>query len=888
MASTEANIKSYQLRANLPRIARYLALAAMGVAMIVVAAGFYRGGTRSDFKLKSEHTHLSTDVIAEINNYERLESDQGSKKYYIKADYAKTFSDNHQEMRNMYLEVYDKDGNTSKLTADNALYVPEEEKNFTAYLKDNVNIETPQGLKVKTNNIVYTKKTETADADEAVEFERDTIKGTSLGATVRMADKQIDLLKDVEINSFETPELMKSGVRYAKINAASAMLDQIANRIDLNGGVNATITSKAKSGGDQTTDVDASRAVAYLAKSPDLARSRDTTNPNNAPALKKLELWDNVHIVSTPAGQPATTIDSGYALFDKDAARYELKNGAHIVTNAQDTNTDIRASEALYEQEALKATLTGSAEITQGGDYLKGDAIYAELFPNNKIKHAIMRGNAFAKQTTPERMMSVAAPELNVSYNDAKVLSDANAIGESRVEIVPAQANTRYSNVVTTAVKGIGVVFKGEGLIDAMRTDGRTTINLSAPNNAPDAANKRVTADTVKTTFQQNGKDMARAEAVGNAELYIEPLTAGKNNFKTTINAPRFDCDFFPTGNNVKACQGGPKGKVTRERTVAEEGRGTQFLTADKLDAEFSEKTNDVERMDAIGNAKYNELDKNAIAKGMSFTQTDQTVRLRGGEPTAWDSRARGKAREIDMDTQNNKVSMRGGVSTTYYSRKQMRDAGPFASSDKPVFVTADAAEIDNDAETAVYTGNPRGWQENNYVRGDKLVIDQKAGTFSSIGNVQSALYNIKTHKNGHESTEPVYVAATSMLYQRDARLIQYRNSVDVRQGTDRLTSSSVDVFLDEHSELSKTVAEGNVVMTEPGRRGTGDWAQYTANDDVAIIRGDPATMNDSERGSSTAAQITFNMRDNRVVTEGKPKPSSNGRTRSVYKVKPQ
>jgi len=58
-------------------------------------------------------------------------------------------------------------------------------------------------------------------------------------------------------------------------------------------------------------------------------------------------------------------------------------------------------------------------------------------------------------------------------------------------------------------------------------------------------------ADTVKTTFQANGKDIAKAQAAGNAELYVEPLNASKKNFKTTVEAPRFDCDFFATGNNV-------------------------------------------------------------------------------------------------------------------------------------------------------------------------------------------------------------------------------------------------------------------------------------------------------------------------------------------------
>ena len=169
------------------------------MAIVVVVVGLYKGGSRSEFRLKSEHTHLSTDVIAEVNGYERLETDQGTPKYYIKADHAKTFSDNHQELQNLYLEVYDKEGAVTKLTGRDALYVPDEDKNFTAYVKGDVAIDTPQGLKVKTSNIVYTKKTDLAEADELVEFERDTLKGHSVGANVRLADKQIDLLKDVEI-----------------------------------------------------------------------------------------------------------------------------------------------------------------------------------------------------------------------------------------------------------------------------------------------------------------------------------------------------------------------------------------------------------------------------------------------------------------------------------------------------------------------------------------------------------------------------------------------------------------------------------------------------------------------------------------------------------------
>ena len=353
------------------------------------------------------------------------------------------------------------------MTAESALYIPEEDKNFTTYLKGNVQIETREALKVKTNNVTYTKKNETAEADEAVEFERDNVRGRSFGATVKIGEKVIELLKDVEIETFESPELAKSNVRYAKVNSGSATFDQTANKIDVHDNVAIKIESKSKSTGNlQTTDVHAEHASVFF--SGDDARSSQ---------LKKFELFENVHIVSVEAGAAPTNIDSGYALYDKEADRFELKNGAHIVTTANDKATDIIASEAIYEQSAGKLALTGGAEITQGSDYLKGNALNAVLFPDKKIKDAVIRGNASTRQTTAERTTTISAPELNASFNDSRQLHDANAIGQSNAEIIP-NGNKEYSKVTVSAARGIGLIFKGQGLIDALRTDGRTNHSI--------------------------------------------------------------------------------------------------------------------------------------------------------------------------------------------------------------------------------------------------------------------------------------------------------------------------------------------------------------------------------------------------------------------------
>ncbi len=146
-------------------------------------------------------------------------------------------------------------------------------------------------------------------------------------------------------------------------------------------------------------------------------------------------------------------------------------------------------------------------------------------------------------------------------------------------------------------------------------------------------------------------------------------------------------------------------------------------MTSDRLTAVFDEHTKDIQRLDAVGKAKFSELDRNGIADKFAFTAADSIVRLRGGEPTAWDSAARMKANEIDWDTKNQMSYFRGKVATTYYNQKQTGGAAPFSDPGKPVYLTADNAQIDHRAQSAKYTGSARGWQEKNYVRADAILI---------------------------------------------------------------------------------------------------------------------------------------------------------------------
>ncbi len=867
---THPAIKNFHVRAKVPQYVRYAAVALFVLALLAIIAGFYRSRSNPEFRMKGFPTALSKDVVAVVNGYERREMEGDVVKYFIKADKAMSFSDNHQELENVYLEVFDPIGGSDKITAAKAVYIPEDNKNFTGYFAGDVNIETRDALKVKTEQVTYKKADETATIEEAVEFERAGVRGKAFGAIVRAAEKKLELLRDVEIETFASPELASSNVKHAAVKAGYAIYNQLDETIELRGNVVGNII--AESG---ASDVTSDRAVVFLVEKN--AGGRD---------VKKIELYDSVSIHATRPNDGPVDIKSGFAVYERDVDRFDLKQGVQINTSTEGKPTTITSNSAVFEQSNRKIFIDGNAEVTQGGEFLKGDHIYAELFPTNKLKLTHIRGNAYLKQTSAERTTEISANELKGAFSENQHLLSADALGTGRATLTPANA-VEYSKVTMTAPQAIRLTFKGEGLLDKMLTEGRTTIQLDVPDGTADAANKRVTADTVRTFFGDDGKAIQRAEAVGNAELFVEPLTARPENYRTTINAPRFDCEFFPTGNNARQCIAGVKTKTLRVPTVQAADRGTQTITADRLNSTFSAQTKDVETLDAAGNAKFTELDRNAIADRIGFSKGDETVRLRGGEPTVWDSRARARASEIDWDTKNQKSYLRGGANTTYYSQKATGGATPFAANDKPVFVTSQEAEFDHRAETARFSGNARGWQENNYVRGDQILIQQAQGGFFVDGNVQSLLYDVKRKENGRETSAPVYVSSRKMAYNRDERRIRYETDVDIRQGTDRILGNVANIFLDEKNELSRSDVEGNVVITQPNRRAVGDYAQYTAADEIVTLRGNPARVDDSENGSSSGGQMTVHLRNNRVVSEGKSKQNATGRIRSVYKVKP-
>jgi len=765
------------LRAGMPKVARLLSLILLVVSIVFIGASYYRLRGDKPFRLIQRQAQLSTTVAGIVEGYERRVTKDNKPYILLRAARDITYTDGHHELEDVYLEIHSEaSGAPNKISARRTLSntIAEDESAQISFIGD-VNIETHDRLRVKTEALDYSVKNETALVKSPLTFERENVRG----------------------------------------RADIAVVNAKGKKLQLNGGVEITVEPGA--GGEN--------------------------------ALAKLN----------PRERPVT----------------------------------IKSARADFDQTALHLVFTGGATAEQERDIMSGDVLAGTLSAAKKVRHIEARGNSYLRSMGEGRAAEVHAVNMDFFFDDDQQLQRAVAARDVRTRSLDADSEVQLT---TSGELNVDFIAQGErSLLKEMRASSRPVITLAAPKSkAGDAkaANKRLTADDVRLFWRATGRDLERAEAIGTAELVVEPVQQTAQADWQTLQAPRFDCEFFDSNNlaRVFIATGGAKAII--EPIQPSEKRATRTLTSQKMLASFVRETQDVERLDAQGDAKFNERDRNGQSTNASYTAADAVVRLRDGDPVVWDARARMKAVEIDSDTRGKISYGRGRTSTTYYSQEQTGGATPFAKVKSPVFIVSNNSEFRHEEGIGIYTGSARAWQDDNFIKADKITLRGETKRMEGEGNVESALYQARRKDpNGSRTVVPVFAAANRMFYSDAERLLHYEGNVDIKQGIERITGEVADVYLLKDSyEVERTVASRNVVLTQPGKRGTGDWAQYTAADETMVLTGSPARVEDVAQGATESRRLTVFLRENRVVSDGGSSDTqqSTGRVRSTHRIRKQ
>ena len=305
---------------------------------------------------------------------------------------------------------------------------------------------------------------------------------------------------------------------------------------------------------------------------------------------KKLELLKDVAIVVAPE-----------ALKDPQAK-----------ASPRSRPVTIRSARALFEEKWMKLTFYGGVTAEQEKELLSGDALNALVTEEKRLQKLEVRGNAYLRSMQEGRAAEIHSVDMDFFLDKDQRLERGVAMRDARAQTLDSDAEMQL-----TGASLLEVMFQAQddrSLLKEMRTEGRSIVNMLAPKskaNDPKAANKRLTADAVKLTWRSNGRDLEKAEAVGNAELFVDPVIKNAQADTKTLTAPRFDGDFFESGNLARSFTATGGSKAVVDPIQPSDRRGKRTLTSEKMTASFVKDTQDVDRFEAQGNSKFNENYKN-------------------------------------------------------------------------------------------------------------------------------------------------------------------------------------------------------------------------------------------------------------------------------------
>jgi LPS export ABC transporter protein LptC/lipopolysaccharide transport protein LptA len=819
---------------------------------------------------------LEKQLTGIFDNFHYQHYENNRTQYTLTANKDKVFSDSHHELEKVKLVTYDDKGEVSgQVTSERCYY--DQDKSIVRF-EQNVVVDTPDGLNVKTELMEYDQVNEFAKTDDPVEFKRNNVHGTCTGAVLESKIHRLEMKQAVHvIMEPEKPE------------------------------------DKAKDDKDKKDD--AAKDGAKDKKDNALKDKKDNSDKNKKDKADKKDKTDKQAKKSS-------------ANEDKKASAADAKSGgepANANGNAPvkpvkkllSDPIDITGNWGEYLGQDRLIKLRGAARIVEPERALSADNITAFISPANKIEHMEARGNSLLESHRSEMPAKVESTEMDFFFDN-----DGNLTrGEARIDVRGQTLddgpprNLTADKLTLFTVQGANNSTEVQHIV----ASGHVIVKLAAPvptDDEPNPSAKELRGDDADLFYYSGGKFLREADARGHTILIMTPLNRVVGAEKRTLHADHSNLTFFETDNAAREFNAEGNVKVELEPYAPppvdpQQAPATRITESEKGKANFDRETGDIDTAVQEGNFRYQEGIKHALSQYALYNADKELFELRVGKVVVWDDQSRTIADEIDLYTEKQESFARGHVRTTYYNPTSTGQSTLFSNMKSPIFVTAKEAHSFNAKGEAIYTGDARAWQDDNFVSGDRLELYNSSHTLVAVGNVSSALYQAAqdaqsdsqpnqpnqpnqgaqkpdAKKNGQgdggKRDVPVFATSDTMNYSDIERVADYRGNVKMKQGDEDLAAEHVKVFLQKDiNEIKRMEAERKVILIQPERRAEGEEAEYTAEDQRTIVTGNLAHAYSQSQGNVTGRRLTLMGGDDRIFADDQ---RGTRRVRSTHEVK--
>ena len=406
---------------------------------------------------------------------------------------------------------------------------------------------------------------------------------------------------------------------------------------------------------------------------------------------------------------------------------------------------------------------------------------------------------------------------------------------------------------------------------------GSATARAAGPGGASNPQQVEMAAPTMDFIVK-DGRQLVRAETSGPPQIVIaQPATKQK----TVVTAGKFTAKFTAK-NRIETLHGEPDARILSTTP----GQPDRISTSPTLDAAFLPEGG-ISTITQAGGLVYVSGPEKAWAQQGTYTDADQMLTL-SGAPRVADAGMTTTAQTIRFNRTTGDAVAEGDVKSTYSDLKPEPNGALLASSD-PIHVVSRTMTAHRSPAVAVYTGNVRLWQNANIVEAPTLRFDRDHRTVVAEGSPSQSVKTVLVQIDKNGKATPVTINSAHLTYNDGERTIFLQGGVTATGADAKMTSQQMTVYLVARSQeqavtktshaanpsgtpgqIEKITAENNVVIVEPGRRGTGDRLVYTAAEDKFVLTGGPPSIFDAERGKITGDSLTFFRHDDRVLVEGR------------------
>jgi lipopolysaccharide export system protein LptA len=198
---------------------------------------------------------------------------------------------------------------------------------------------------------------------------------------------------------------------------------------------------------------------------------------------------------------------------------------------------------------------------------------------------------------------------------------------------------------------------------------------------------------------------------------------------------------------------------------------------------------------------------------------------------------------------------------------------GALLASGDPIHVTARSVIAHKEPGAAIYAGGVRLWQQANVVEAPTVEFDRNHRSVEAHGSGTKKVTTTLIQAGSKGQTKPLTIISGSLTYKDDDSKVHFSDGVVGRVDDILLTAEQMDAYreasADSSPKIDRIVAQNHVVITQPGRKASGESLTYTAADDKFVLSGGIPSIFDAERGKITGVSLTFFRRDARVLVEG-------------------